>query len=76
MRLIRPSIIGEEGTTYSGAWLLVVLPAHFTSPQVRSAFCRRLPRLILFLAGVKPAFAAATFMSGLAGAWSFLKQSV
>lgn len=28
------------------------------------------------LAGVKPALAAATFMSGLAGIWSFLKQSV
>jgi len=27
-------------------------------------------------AGVKPALAAATFMSGLAGIWSFLKQSV
>ena len=28
------------------------------------------------LAGVKPALAAATFVSGLAGMWSFLKQSV
>ena len=28
------------------------------------------------LAGVKPALAAATFVSGLAGIWSFLKQSV
>ena len=27
-------------------------------------------------AGVKPALAAATFVSGLAGIWSFLKQSV
>lgn len=35
-----------------------------------------LPPHISNLAGVKPALAAATFVSGLAGIWSFLKQSV
>jgi len=35
-----------------------------------------LPTHISNLAGVKPALAAATFVSGLAGIWSFLKQSV
>ena len=43
--------------------------AHFLSPSLNSTH-------ISNPAGVKPALAAATFMSGLAGIWSFLKQSV
>ena len=30
----------------------------------------------LLSAGVRPAFAAATFMSGMAGIWSYVKKSV
>jgi import inner membrane translocase subunit TIM23 len=32
--------------------------------------------LVFLLAGVKPAIAAATFMSGMAGIWSYVKKSV
>jgi import inner membrane translocase subunit TIM23 len=31
---------------------------------------------MLLLAGIKPAIAAATVMSGMAGIWSYVKKSV
>lgn len=35
-----------------------------------------LPLILLLEAGVRPAIAAATFMSGMAGLWSVVKKSV
>jgi import inner membrane translocase subunit TIM23 len=54
---------GLTGAIYKSTGTFSLLPTSSLQPM-------------LFSAGVKPAFAAATFMSGLAGAWSFLKQSV
>ena len=33
-------------------------------------------RHVLIIAGVRPAFAAATIMTGLAGVWSYVKKAV
>lgn len=63
-----------------GVWLLGPSPAPCTSQPVRlpDLLPREYP-LLLFsnvLAGVKPALAAATFISGLAGIWSYVKRAV
>jgi len=71
-------ITGEEGTMLLGAWLRGHSPERFTNQQVPFFLfiSLNLPTHISNLAGVKPALAAATFVSGLAGIWSLLKQSV
>ena len=60
------------------AWSRGHLPERFTNRQVPVFLSLSLNPTahISNPAGVKPALAAATFMSGLAGIWSFLKQSV
>lgn len=71
-------ITGEEGMMLLEAWPRGHSPERFTNQRVPvflSLFTESKAD-ISNLAGVKPALAAATFMSGLAGIWSFLKQSV
>jgi hypothetical protein len=60
------------------AWSRGHSPERFTNQQVPIflSLSLNLSSHISDLAGVRPALAAATFVSGLAGIWSFLKQSV
>ena len=61
----------------SEAWSRGHSPERFTNQRVRVFSLSLDPtHHISNPAGVKPALAAATFVSGLAGIWSFLKQSV
>ena len=80
MELIPPSTRFGVSMTRSEACSRVQSPARCSSLPV-SAFRTRRQRMALsvcpsFLAGVKPALAAATIVSASAGAWSWIKSRV
>lgn len=72
-------MLQEESTIFSEAWLQAELQELCSSQQVCSFRSTTIFPFLICLgssAGVKPALAAATFMSGVAGAWSYVKKIV
>lgn len=78
MGLILPSMLCEENTILSEVWQLEQWQVLCTSLRVCSYILRmNFPGSFHFMAaGVKPALAAATIVSGMAGIWSYVKKSV
>ena len=79
MELTLPLTMQGGNTTFSEVWEQVQLQVPCTSQQVchlRVKTSIPFSHLFRSSAGVRPALAAATFMAGVAGIWSYVKKIV